>query len=837
MINDLEKGGIGSGKYPRKKHDFKIDRNSGTIEFKLEGETFKLSAKGFLKFIKDMGFENYFSSVSFNTLGGQNTFILDVKKNTWITGKIRGQKFTACKSPEFNDLTLANIKPAVEKPFEKIQFNLDKSDKKMKEKQKQELGEIDEQDVKIEKAFVLSDSAKEYWEYNKDNSIPPCVAGVLEFLQNTDEDNASEENAEKLLKVLMKGDDIEKSIDKSKNHLETKTDKAGHVTKKWIKNKEIENGTEDNKSVNDVISKLKTQEDPEGWDGGSCGTLVLTVAEALKDKANIKFYYGGFGGGTQDHLYWSADNGKTMYDGTGLIQKVKNPTEVFVYKVKEESKYSDFKSKDGDEVGVLSSIDRYLLEHLKEDDVEKSLDIFTDDELEKGGVGSGKYLHKKEFNHGITIHSNIDREYNKNKVAPWDKKGSERGTNNGDLENIAIESEELSHHKFVHGKDNWKTIAAKLKNSNEHNLELYKDKTSFKLKPIKEDVIKKSIDIFEDNDLEKAVNPHKTWKWIKKTSPKGKVYYQRYNTNVEESKTEEESLAVREEQWNRSVQYAGLKDKLNYATKLNDKYYDDNGKQIHIPERFKDVVEKLYNPKDNARTLGKVYGENADKKEKQHTKELEGKIRVNDEILNYGLEADKKEHGKIHNEEKVKEAIKNVLSKIDKDTRVDHIITALEIARGKISNKINPTVKFSYNGKSSEVDLDDMLERIKKTQKENGIYKPLGINNVEIDNIDDFDESDLNIEKHKIKDQKHLDKLYEKGKKLKIRDNKKAVKDPDAWGGEAEFKKTVGKKSIQQLRKMIIELKKKKTDTVPQKNIVARQVKIAIAEIAKKKIK
>jgi len=114
---------------------------------------------------------------------------------------------------------------------------------------------------------------------------------------------------------------------------------------------------------------------------------------------------------------------------------------------------------------------------------EKIRSCYETTDLEKGGMGSGKYLHSKKHRGGITIHSNVNRVYNGTSVAPWDHKGEERGMTHGDLENIALESDRLSEHSFEYGKDNWNSIASKLKEKNINNLELYKENNYFKLRP------------------------------------------------------------------------------------------------------------------------------------------------------------------------------------------------------------------------------------------------------------------------------------------------------------------------------------------------------------------
>ena len=94
------------------------------------------------------------------------------------------------------------------------------------------------------------------------------------------------------------------------------------------------------------------------------------------------------------------------------------------------------------------------------------------------------FKHTKNFN-SIDIFTNIDRIYNNIPTAPWDKKGSERGMNSGDLFNIVVESINLSHKlNVIYGIDNWMSVVKKLKKLNIDKLELIKVGVTFQLKEL-----------------------------------------------------------------------------------------------------------------------------------------------------------------------------------------------------------------------------------------------------------------------------------------------------------------------------------------------------------------
>ncbi len=96
----------------------------------------------------------------------------------------------------------------------------------------------------------------------------------------------------------------------------------------------------------------------------------------------------------------------------------------------------------------------------------------TDIRFEDGGkVGNFKY--SLTFG-GITIYTNIEQEYVGKNYSPFESKGSFKADiRKSDLDNIAIESEQLKDFNFQWGVDNWKSISQKLKNKGINKLELY----------------------------------------------------------------------------------------------------------------------------------------------------------------------------------------------------------------------------------------------------------------------------------------------------------------------------------------------------------------------------
>jgi hypothetical protein len=90
---------------------------------------------------------------------------------------------------------------------------------------------------------------------------------------------------------------------------------------------------------------------------------------------------------------------------------------------------------------------------------------------------------------GIIIYTNAEQEYVGKNYSPFESKGSFKATvRKADLENIAIESEELKYFDFKWGVDDWKSISKKLKNKGINKLELFevgKIIKTFELKPLK----------------------------------------------------------------------------------------------------------------------------------------------------------------------------------------------------------------------------------------------------------------------------------------------------------------------------------------------------------------
>ena len=109
----------------------------------------------------------------------------------------------------------------------------------------------------------------------------------------------------------------------------------------------------------------------------------------------------------------------------------------------------------------------------QDNDLFEELNISVQKLFDGGGNMTEKFKHSKEFA-GITIYTNDEQEYVGENFSPFDSKGSFKATvRKGDLENIAIESNELKSFNFQWGLDDWKSIAKKLKNKGINKLELY----------------------------------------------------------------------------------------------------------------------------------------------------------------------------------------------------------------------------------------------------------------------------------------------------------------------------------------------------------------------------
>jgi hypothetical protein len=93
--------------------------------------------------------------------------------------------------------------------------------------------------------------------------------------------------------------------------------------------------------------------------------------------------------------------------------------------------------------------------------------------FDEGGGVNKDFKYSLTFG-GITIYTNTEQEYVGEKYSPFESKGSFKASvRKMDLENIAIESEQLKDFNFLWGVDDWKSISQKLKNKGINKLELY----------------------------------------------------------------------------------------------------------------------------------------------------------------------------------------------------------------------------------------------------------------------------------------------------------------------------------------------------------------------------
>lgn len=97
----------------------------------------------------------------------------------------------------------------------------------------------------------------------------------------------------------------------------------------------------------------------------------------------------------------------------------------------------------------------------------------SDIRFDDGGRINKDFKYSLTFG-GITIYTNTEQEYVGKKYSPFESKGSFKASvRKIDLENIAIESEQLKNFNFQWGVDDWKSISQKLKNKGINKLELY----------------------------------------------------------------------------------------------------------------------------------------------------------------------------------------------------------------------------------------------------------------------------------------------------------------------------------------------------------------------------
>lgn len=126
------------------------------------------------------------------------------------------------------------------------------------------------------------------------------------------------------------------------------------------------------------------------------------------------------------------------------------------------------------------------MKNLIEEEIKKR-EASKSKKMNDGGSVDENFKYSKEFA-GIMIYTNNEQEYVGENYSPFESKGSFKSSvRKGDLENIAIESDELKSFNFQWGVDDWKSIAKKLKNKGINKLELYsigKFIKTFQLRPL-----------------------------------------------------------------------------------------------------------------------------------------------------------------------------------------------------------------------------------------------------------------------------------------------------------------------------------------------------------------
>ena len=129
-MDKIIKGGVGSGKYLHKKKNFKHDYtvSGGTVNFVFDDVKHELSPVEFIKFVKKNNLENYFDSLSYNTK--EFTYVVDLETRKINKFKIRGEGNSEEVSGVPSNAILKDLKPRTDKPFEKINWNLEKQRKK-----------------------------------------------------------------------------------------------------------------------------------------------------------------------------------------------------------------------------------------------------------------------------------------------------------------------------------------------------------------------------------------------------------------------------------------------------------------------------------------------------------------------------------------------------------------------------------------------------------------------------------------------------------------------------------------------------------------------------------
>ena len=329
------------------------------------------------------------------------------------------------------------------------------------------------------------------------------------------------------------------------------------------------------------------------------------------------------------------------------------------------------------------------------------------------------------------------------------------------------------------------------------------------------------------DDLEKGFDPNKSWEYRKKVSKNGITYQQKYNVKMKEEV--KDSFEDRKKEFERSALYAGLKDQLVHSHKYNGEFFDNQGKRIHIPERFKDVIDKEYHAK-KYQGVKEIYADSKNAlnvEQRKHNAEWLKNHGESEKHFTRGLKQDKLEHSKLYNLENSKRNVAQAFDDINQKSTLSQVMSAFNVVRAYIDEDINPLVKFKYEGSEHATDLAHMFQRMEKVSKEtpNVANKPFNISDIHIVDLDEYDDEDFHVSEHKIKSQQHLEKIYTKGQKLTEKETAKSQETEKKEYPILAKIKTMSKSDLMKFIRVINESKTKNDSDVEKKKARIKLIK------------
>jgi len=252
-----------------------------------------------------------------------------------------------------------------------------------------------------------------------------------------------------------------------------------------------------------------------------------------------------------------------------------------------------------------------------------------------------------------------------------------------------------------------------------------------------------------------------TYEWINIHTKNGITYQRRQRKKVRQN--EQTTLASKEErlkEWKTRDSFAGLKDALANSIKYNGNYYDHYGNQIYVPPAFVDIIDEIHNSKNNVNTFSNFVSKDKTDIEKKSKNKLIGLIKLKDKIFQQEYAKKVKFFDETQNNPVIiKRNIASFLNTIhEKRSSVTDMLYALQYVRNRIVDHIDPTILVTYEGKTQEKTLDELIERLKKAKETKGaVTSNTGIQKLEFVHLNEYDDEDFANQKYKMTATDHTD--------------------------------------------------------------------------------